>query len=141
MLWKHTTLVYRHENTLYTLRGHLPLRNDHLSLEEDENTLRLVTHVPITLVSFETSLPWTYQKKDRLFVHGFQSWSDSREFTRQEKIPGLPPHLRFAYAMYHLEFYGDYHFYRYNFIATTENGGDFIAMAGPFPARILPGIW
>lgn len=114
MLWKHTTLVYRHENTLYTLRGHLPLRNDHLSLEEDENTLRLVTHVPITLVSFETSLPWTYQKKDRLFVHGFQSWSDSREFTRQEKIPGLPPHLRFAYAMYHLEFYGDYHFYNYS---------------------------
>ncbi|MCX7881740.1 MAG: alpha-galactosidase [Brevinematales bacterium] len=114
MLWKRSVLTYLHEGKPYTIRGSLPLRNEHLSLETEDNTLVLHTEVPLTLVSFETFLPWTYQKDDRLFVHGFQSWSDTREFMQKEKIPGLPPRLRFAYARYHLEFYGDYHFYVYS---------------------------
>ncbi|URA09664.1 glycoside hydrolase family 36 protein [Thermospira aquatica] len=113
MVWKKITLTYEYQGKKNTLTGNTPLVNEHLSLQTQENSLILSNKVPIRLLSLEVIIPWNYTKKDRIFVHGFQSWSDSREFTQQEKIPGLPPHLRFAYAQYHLEFYGDYHFYDY----------------------------
>jgi len=113
MTWQNIFLQYRYENTLITLEGKPPLHHDHLSLEATDHTLELTTRVPITLVRLEATIAWTYTRRDRLYVHGFQSWSDSREFTQEEKLPGLPPRLRFAYQKYHLEFYGDYHFVPY----------------------------
>ncbi len=113
MVWKKVTLAYEYEGKKITLKGTLPLRTEHISLESQENALLLSTRVPVRLLALEAIIPWPYTKQDHIFVHGFQSWSDTREFTQQEKLPGLPPGLRFAYAQYHLEFYGDYHFCTY----------------------------
>lgn len=47
-------------------------------------------------------------KEDRIFLNGFQSWTDTKEFETDEKIPPLN---RLMYKK--LNGYGDYSFYKY----------------------------
>jgi len=54
-----------------------------------------------------------YKETDRIFLNGFQSWTDSREFKINEKIPKIN---KLAYNK--LNAYGDYSFYNY----TGKNG-------------------
>jgi len=50
----------------------------------------------------------------RVYANGFQSWTESREFSRNERMRGLNPFLKPAARRYRLENYGDYRFARYS---------------------------
>lgn len=54
-------------------------------------------------------LPWQGNKDDVVFINGFQSWTQSREFAFEEKIPRLHFLVRSLLAPY-----GDYFFYPYS---------------------------
>lgn len=59
---------------------------------------------------FEIRGRFTPSAGDSIFVNGFQSWTDSRLFSPEEKIRPLS---RFAAKMFKLDRFGDYHFYPY----------------------------
>jgi len=62
----------------------------------------------IVLQEVRAEIPLDLAPSDRIFVNGFQSWTESREFEQNERIPRLKwP----ASAL--LKRYGDYEFYRY----------------------------
>lgn len=62
----------------------------------------------IVLQEVRAEIPLDLARSDRIFVNGFQSWTESREFEQHERIPQLKwP----ASAL--LKRYGDYELYRY----------------------------
>jgi alpha-galactosidase len=62
----------------------------------------------MTINSIKLKEDIKYEKHDKIFLNGFQSWTDSREFNIDEKIPKLNP---LAYKK--LNAMGDYSFYKY----------------------------
>ncbi|MEM1322596.1 MAG: glycoside hydrolase family 36 protein [Bacteroidota bacterium] len=58
----------------------------------------------IVLQGLELYYPYTYQSTDRLFANGFQSWSESREYGSEERIPTLRGFTRSRY-----QYFGDTH--------------------------------
>ncbi len=58
---------------------------------------------------FEREYPFTGQS--RFFANGFQSWTDSKEFTPGEKMPGLGPVGKSLFGkLFGLKYVGDYTF-------------------------------
>ncbi len=47
---------------------------------------------------------------EKVFVNGFQSWTDSREFGTQETIPKISPLTKLV----KMQWYGDYHFHQHS---------------------------
>ncbi|WP_177916871.1 alpha-galactosidase [uncultured Eubacterium sp.] len=60
-------------------------------LEQNEQTLRLILlpKTEISSVSFEVKRNYDFASDSRFFANGFQSWSDTREFTVNDKMSGL----------------------------------------------------
>lgn len=50
--------------------------------------IKLKTHVPIKIDHFSISLPYKFNKNDRVFANGYQSWTDCREMFIDE----IPQH-------------------------------------------------
>ncbi len=55
-----------------------------------------------------------FNKTDKVFLNGYQSWTESREYNINEKMPGLNKLLRPLYRHFHLEYFGDYYFQKYS---------------------------
>ncbi len=94
----------------------------HFSLEVKEfdgrTTVLLHAKEPITIDKFQIVLPYRYSMQQRIFVNGYQSWTDSREYFTYEEMNSLS---RFAEKYVHnslvkrigLGKSGDYHFCDY----------------------------
>ncbi len=69
-------------------------------------TLTLLPQGPVEIkeVYFETNYRFT--RDDRIFCNGFQSWTESREFTWTDKIKKLP----LSAKRFKVDRFGDYHF-------------------------------
>jgi alpha-galactosidase len=59
-------------------------------------TVNVVPVRPLRLDAVRWSPEVGITADDRMFVNGYQSWTQSREFARHEKIPGVPWFLRTA---------------------------------------------
>ena len=84
------------------------VRND-----EDRFTLDLHAEREIELHSVTARFAFPFEKTDRLFLNGYQSWTDSREHTVHDtlhSIDALPGALLKKYAF---DCYGDYNFVAY----------------------------
>lgn len=58
---------------------------------------------------------YNYEESSKVFLNGFQSWSDSREFYIKEKLKGISPIVpNTVIKKNSLESYGDYHFKEYS---------------------------
>ncbi len=68
---------------------------------------------PVTLASATISLPHTYGKDERIFVNGYQSWTDTREFSAGESLKDITRLPRFLVNMFTLDGYGDSAFKTY----------------------------
>ncbi len=53
------------------------------------------------------------EPSEGMFFNGYQTWTDSREFTRYDKLEGLGSMPEGVIKRYSLDGYGDYHFTRY----------------------------
>lgn len=65
-------------------------------------------------------LSYAYEKnifkvrgKDRLFLNGYQSWTDTREFTRFDYVRNVKLHLKPLVDLFSFDAYGDVGFYKY----------------------------
>lgn len=68
----------------------------------------------LQLEDCEIELEYDYKKTDRIFLNGYQTWTESREFAPNEKIPPLNKFLSPINRRYQFKQYGDYFFYPYS---------------------------
>ena len=91
--------------------------NDELELlyteKNNRQTVILRAKKDICLYKFTQRLPFTTDKDDLYFMNGYQSWTDTKEFTPQERerdVKKIPHALVKAFAF---DRYGDVSFYAY----------------------------
>ena len=97
-------------------RAYGPENEDYSLLTEitDERvTIRIRAKRPLTLVTSSFEVPFQYEPGDMLYVNGYQSWTDSREFALSEYIRDLKKVPSFIRNMFHFENYGDAWFMNY----------------------------
>lgn len=95
----------------------------HLDFDESENGLKitLVPKVEISNISFMLTKSYNYSKDSRFMANGFQSWTDTKEFTKNEKMPSLGlVGKSFFGRMFGLKYVGDY-----TFVKPEKNAGEF----------------
>ena len=61
--------------------------------------------------------------KDKLYLNGFQSWTDSREFSVNEKVPTISGLAKLFNGVFHFSQYGDYSFYKPKFRSKLHSHG------------------
>jgi len=82
-----------------------------LSPSDDKN--------PPTVHSLEWSIPFTFSPRDRVFLNGYQSWTDSRERYSNEILNPVPPLGRLLNPIFKFALSGDY-----GFVKTSTRRGD-----------------
>jgi len=60
------------------------------------------------------SLPFTFKPDHKIYANGYQSWTDSREFSTNEKIKGISFLATPIIKKYQFDKYGDYSFIKYS---------------------------
>lgn len=122
-------MVYKFE---YTVNGGkktatMPNEDFDLDIRESSDGLKVVL-TPKTALDgvtffFEREYPFTEQS--RFFANGFQSWTDSKEFTADEKMAGLGPVGKSLFGkMFGLKYVGDY-----TFVSPEKEAGLFHAIS------------
>ncbi len=76
-------------------------------------TLRLFPERPLEIIRLDLIIPQNFSGEDRFLINGYQSWTESRELGKDDRLPGLNRWLKPFYHRYRLERYGDYFFYPY----------------------------
>ncbi len=115
-------LSYKTDTKLIILNNvRAPFSNNDLTLDIEEsevkNGIKIFANVKpkqkITLQSFELTKTQEYDKNDVVFVNGYQSWTDSREFLLNEKMPNMNKLPRIVKNAFCFESYGDCFFKKY----------------------------
>lgn len=65
------------------------------------------------ILQMRARFDFSYQDDQRIFVNGYQSWTDSRELAINEKLRGIPWYAAPILPKYQIHKYGDYTFHRY----------------------------
>ena len=92
---------------------------------EDEGgnhlVLKLVPHTPLEISRFYIRREYSFGAGARFLANGFQSWTDTKEFTKDEKMPtlGLVGHSPFG-VHFGMKYGGDY-----PFVKTEKKAGVF----------------
>jgi len=68
----------------------------------------------LKMLSAKTITPWTCKKSDRILLNGYQSWTDTRELTINDKMYGLKRVPKFITSKFAFGSYGDYPFVNYS---------------------------
>lgn len=68
----------------------------------------------IILKEVYITLPFSFNKSQKIYSNGYQSWTDSREFSIDEKIKGISPLATPVIKKYQFDKYGDYSFKKYS---------------------------
>ncbi|MCR5208323.1 MAG: hypothetical protein K6C14_07615, partial [Eubacterium sp.] len=67
--------------------------NDDFTFEMTEqiNTLKVILtpNKPVRILEFYVQLDYKFYPTSRFFANGFQSWTDTKEFTREETVSDL----------------------------------------------------
>ena len=84
-----------------------------IQMNDDANHLRLVLipHTPLEIKAFYIRRNYTFAPHARFMANGFQSWSDTKEFSKEEKMPslGFTGHSPFG-IYFGMKYVGDYTF-------------------------------
>lgn len=94
-----------------------------VSIREREDGLKLVLSpkTKITNVSFMLSRAYNYSADSRFFANGFQSWTDTKEFTADEMMPQLGFIGKSPFGKHFgLQYVGDY-----TFVKPESRAGEF----------------
>ncbi len=69
---------------------------------------------PLQVESIYFELPYTFTADSSIFVNGYQSWTDSREFFPNERMKGISKFAGPVMKKYQFDKYGDYQFAQYS---------------------------
>ena len=109
MLLLHSELSYTTENTYMTVDFRRQKETEDLSVScsMEKGRIKVCLHPkhPITLQTVKMTFSYPYDRQTKIFVNGYQSWTDSFEYDVNTKFPGLsrvPSFLQKKYLSYHL---------------------------------------
>lgn len=80
---------------------------------KDHIVLKMRTPVPVKIQSLSITIPYEFKADDRLFLNGYQSWTDCREYFPDDKPPYLSPVFKPFIMMSSFRSSGDYTFVEY----------------------------
>ncbi|MBR6349397.1 MAG: alpha-galactosidase [Lachnospiraceae bacterium] len=108
-------LKYKLNGEHRVLKG---LENEDAQLEviKADNRTTIILHPKknIELVNASIKVDYVFDSTSKIFLNGYQSWTETREFELNEKVHNmnrLPKKLK---EMFHFENYGDAWFYKYD---------------------------
>ena len=97
-------------------RAHGP-GNEDLRLELCQNgnrtTITIKAEKPIQMITSSFEVPYEYAPDDHVYVNGYQSWTDTREFALSEYLHDVKKVPRFIRNIFHFDNYGDAWFMDY----------------------------
>ena len=91
--------------------------------KEEKNIKLVVKLIPkkeLEVLDIHIDLPFMYNENHRVFCNGYQSWTDSKELTINEKMKGISKIAQSKVSKYQFDKYGDYLFHSY-----SNKAGDF----------------
>ncbi len=98
-------------------QNHFDGRAYTLKLEETENSIKgiLTANADIKMISLEIESDMTFDDNDLFFANGYQSWTTSREWNKNEKTADIMPLGKFLGGLpeFCCGISGDYHFASY----------------------------
>lgn len=69
---------------------------------------------PLEVEAIYFEIPYTFTSDSSIFVNGYQSWTDSREFFPKERMKGISKIAGPVMKKYQFDKYGDYQFVQYS---------------------------
>ncbi|MTI70068.1 MAG: alpha-galactosidase [Firmicutes bacterium] len=82
--------------------------------EYEKLSLSIVPNEEIEIIELFATMDYTFKSNEKIFVNGYQSWTDSKEFFIDEKIKGISKLAKPIIKKYKLNKYGDYTFKKYS---------------------------
>lgn len=92
-------------------------------ISEGKNTLKviLLPKTPVTILNFYAEQKYNFSDDSRFLANGFQSWTDTKEFTKDEQMAGLGLVGKSPFGKHFgLKYVGDY-----TFVKQEQNAGEF----------------
>jgi len=148
MTLKYGSLTYFYNKKKYNIKFNpgIFFKNDHLSLFTKlealtNNKIFKLTITPVNKIKIDKICilcSYNFEKKDKIFLNGYQSWTETREVPINKKIPGLRKSLKPFLNIYKVKNFGDYFFkkytgrtgrfhgYTYTYIKNINNNINFI---------------
>ncbi|MCX6083854.1 MAG: alpha-galactosidase [Caldiserica bacterium] len=131
-------LTYRREGVVVTLNFDLngEAENDDLVIAPtigaiapgERWTVTVTPRTTVTLLAAELRVPVSVPPTSRIFVNGYQTWTESRELGPRDRIPSLNRLARSRCSMYgdyeyvtNPGFPGRFHGWTYGYVRTTSN--------------------
>ena len=117
--------VYKVNNLDYKLEITSNFENEHCEIIQEFNdsllSIRIMPKCSITIESLELKLNYKF-RDELIYVNGYQSWTDSKEFFVDEKMKTLSRLFKPLLPHYQFDKYGDYNFKTYSNIAGDFHG-------------------
>lgn len=116
--------TYKVNNLDYQFEIASNFENQHCVIIQEFNdsilSIRIIPKCEITIDSLNIKLNYNFNHDDLIYVNGYQSWTDSKEFFIEEKMKTLSKLAKPLLPHYQFDKYGDYNFKTY-----SNNKGDF----------------
>lgn len=117
--------AYKVNNLDYQFEINSNFENQHCVVIQDLNdsllSIRILPKCSITIESLELKLNYKFTN-ELIYVNGYQSWTDSKEFFVDEKMKTLSRLAKPLLPHYQFDKYGDYNFKTYSNIAGDFHG-------------------
>lgn len=98
-----------------------------ISIKEGDSTLKavLTPKAPLSVLDFYIETGYHFMPESKFFANGFQSWTDTKEFSSYERMPDLGLIGKSPYGKYFgLEYVGDY-----TFVKPEQGAGKFHSLS------------
>lgn len=110
--------AYRADGKGYTVTTAESVRNNRISLDIRQNTETFTASVKtkseIELVKLSAEFEYDFTPDDRIFLNGYQSWTDSIEHDIKGRVRGIDHIPDLVSDKYAFASYGDYTFVKYS---------------------------
>ncbi|MBQ8966602.1 glycoside hydrolase family 36 protein [Ruminococcus sp.] len=126
LVFKHIKFAYLAGGKVYSVTTGKTVENSRVKLKV-ENTGGVIsasveTATPITLLRLSAEFEYDFKSVSRIFLNGYQSWTDSVEHTTADRLHGIghipkPLADRYAFSQY-----GDYTFTHYSMKKGSMHG-------------------
>lgn len=117
MLLLHSELSYTCEDTYYTFDFRRRTQGTGIAVSQtlEHGRLKVVLHAerPCVLDMVKMTFSYPFDDKTRIFLNGYQSWTDSFEHRIHDRMPGLSRVPTYLQKRYLSSQYGDYNFTEY----------------------------
>lgn len=117
----HLKIQYKVNDSNETKEKSLDIFNTQLETEDflldikTSNTfeVEIIPRIALKILNISLTFDYEYKNENRVFINGYQSWTDSKEVEINYKDKKFLPILKSTIEKYKFKQYGDYNFYNY----------------------------